>query len=127
MCSQKLQYNPTCPVSAESVGDAPVGVQLELLNLHQGFFEHFLVVRGTRIVGFVTQFPTARLPTFGFSQPIELRVAELISGVRSDVAIHIYGDDIFELKQKADDYLNNQRRRLCVRLINVNANVHRIQ
>ena len=38
-----------------------------------------------------------------FSQPIELRVAELISGVRSDVAVHIYGDDIGLLKGKADE------------------------
>jgi cobalt-zinc-cadmium resistance protein CzcA len=40
---------------------------------------------------------------FSFSQPIELRVAELISGVRSDVAVHIYGDDLELLKRKADD------------------------
>ncbi len=32
--------------------------------------------------------------TISFSQPIELRVAELISGVRSDVAIKLYGDDL---------------------------------
>jgi heavy metal efflux system protein len=38
-----------------------------------------------------------------FSQPIELRVAELISGVRSDVAIKLYGDDLDVLKQKADE------------------------
>ena len=38
---------------------------------------------------------------FGFSQPIELRVAELISGVRSDVAIKIFGDDLETLKQQA--------------------------
>jgi cobalt-zinc-cadmium resistance protein CzcA len=37
-----------------------------------------------------------------FSQPIELRVAELISGVRSDIAVHIYGDDLKLLKQTAD-------------------------
>jgi len=37
------------------------------------------------------------------SQPIELRVAELISGVRSDVAIKIYGDDLDVLKDKADE------------------------
>jgi len=41
--------------------------------------------------------------TFSYSQPIELRVAELISGVRSDIAVHIYGDDLGLLKQKADD------------------------
>lgn len=38
-----------------------------------------------------------------FAQPIELRVAELISGVRSDVAIKLYGDDLDVLKQKADE------------------------
>lgn len=39
---------------------------------------------------------------FSFSQPIELRVAELISGVRSDVAIKLFGDDLDELKTTAD-------------------------
>jgi len=38
-----------------------------------------------------------------FSQPIELRVSELISGVRSDVAIKIYGDDLDVLKEKAEE------------------------
>jgi heavy metal efflux system protein len=38
-----------------------------------------------------------------FSQPIELRVAELISGVRSDVAIKLYGDDLDVLKETADE------------------------
>jgi len=39
---------------------------------------------------------------FSYSQPIELRVAELISGVRSDVAIKIYGDDLETMKEMAD-------------------------
>lgn len=38
-----------------------------------------------------------------YSQPIELRVQELISGVRSDLAIQIYGDDLDLLKEKADE------------------------
>ena len=42
-----------------------------------------------------------------FSQPIELRVAELISGVRSDVAIKLYGDDLDLLKQKADEIVRS--------------------
>lgn len=39
---------------------------------------------------------------FSYSQPIELRVSELISGVRSDVALKIYGDDLGQLKRSAD-------------------------
>ncbi len=38
----------------------------------------------------------------GFSQPIELRVAELISGVRSDVAVKIFGDDLDLLRREAE-------------------------
>ncbi|MCC7540083.1 MAG: efflux RND transporter permease subunit [Deltaproteobacteria bacterium] len=43
----------------------------------------------------------ARLPGMGFSfsQPIELRMAELISGTRSDVAITVYGDDLGTLER----------------------------
>ncbi len=40
---------------------------------------------------------------FSYSQPIELRVQELIAGVRSDVAIQIYGDDLDELRHVGDD------------------------
>lgn len=39
---------------------------------------------------------------FGFSQPIELRVSELIAGVRSDVAIQVYGEDLGELRRLGD-------------------------
>jgi cobalt-zinc-cadmium resistance protein CzcA len=38
----------------------------------------------------------------GFSQPIALRVNELISGVKSDVAIKIFGDDLGTLKNIAE-------------------------
>ncbi len=40
---------------------------------------------------------------FGFSQPIELRVQELIAGVRADVGISLYGDDLPTLSKKADE------------------------
>ncbi|MDR3618007.1 MAG: CusA/CzcA family heavy metal efflux RND transporter [Paludisphaera borealis] len=38
---------------------------------------------------------------FGFSQPIEMRVNELVAGVKSDVAVLIYGPDLDVLRQKA--------------------------
>ena len=34
---------------------------------------------------------------FGFTQPIEMRVDELVAGVKADVAVLIYGDDLQEL------------------------------
>ncbi len=40
---------------------------------------------------------------FSFSQPIELRVAELVAGVKSDVGISLYGDDLDLLRAKAED------------------------
>ena len=39
---------------------------------------------------------------FGFSQPIEVRFNELLSGVRADLGIGIYGDDLDVLQEKAD-------------------------
>jgi heavy metal efflux system protein len=43
---------------------------------------------------------------FSYSQPIELRMQELIAGVRSDIAISLYGDDLDTLKRKADELVN---------------------
>ena len=40
---------------------------------------------------------------FSYSQPIELRMQELIAGVRSDVAITLFGGDLDVLRQKADE------------------------
>ena len=40
---------------------------------------------------------------FAFSQPIELRTNELIEGVRSDVAVILYGDDLAVLKETGDE------------------------
>src|SRR3546814_5631694 len=37
------------------------------------------------------------------SQPIELRFNELISGVRGDVAIKLYGDDLDKMSQTANE------------------------
>ena len=48
----------------------------------------------------LTKIPGMR---YSFSQPIELRVSELIAGVRSDVAIKLFGEDYEILKAKADE------------------------
>ncbi len=36
---------------------------------------------------------------FSFTQPIEMRISEMLTGVRGDLAVKIFGDDITELNQ----------------------------
>ncbi len=38
---------------------------------------------------------------FGFTQPIEMRVDELVAGVKADVAVLLYGDDLDVLAEKS--------------------------
>ncbi|MCA9200377.1 MAG: efflux RND transporter permease subunit, partial [Planctomycetales bacterium] len=40
---------------------------------------------------------------FGFTQPIEMRVDELVAGVKADVAVLLYGDDLNLLAQKGKE------------------------
>lgn len=47
---------------------------------------------------------------YEFSQPIELRFNELISGVRSDLAVKIYGDDMDQLLKSAQEIANVAQR-----------------
>src|SRR5512136_1650944 len=38
-----------------------------------------------------------------FSQPIEMRMNELVAGIRSDIGIKIYGDDLEKLRELSDE------------------------
>jgi len=48
--------------------------------------------------------------SYEFSQPIQLRVNELISGVRSDVAVKLFGDDLAVLEATAGEIAAALRR-----------------
>lgn len=39
---------------------------------------------------------------YNFSQPIQMRFSELVSGVKADIGIKVFGEDLKELKSKAD-------------------------
>ncbi|WP_151708451.1 efflux RND transporter permease subunit [Acinetobacter brisouii] len=52
-----------------------------------------------RMLQFVNQIPGNNSE---FSQPIELRFNELISGVRSDIGVKVFGDDMPVLNQEAE-------------------------
>jgi len=47
---------------------------------------------------------------FSFTQPIELRVQELVAGVRSDIGLSLYGDDLDTLKIKGDELVQALQR-----------------
>jgi heavy metal efflux system protein len=47
--------------------------------------------------------------SFGLSQPIAMRVDELVSGVRSQVAVKLFGDDLETLRVKADEIARELR------------------
>jgi heavy metal efflux system protein len=40
---------------------------------------------------------------FAFSQPIEMRINEMLAGTRSDLAVKLFGDDLDVLKSKAEE------------------------
>ena len=40
---------------------------------------------------------------YGFTQPIEMRTAEMLTGTRGDVAVKLFGADLNELSTKADE------------------------
>ncbi|MBX6312557.1 MAG: efflux RND transporter permease subunit, partial [Isosphaeraceae bacterium] len=50
---------------------------------------------------------TEKLPGMkaAFTQPIEMRINEMVSGIRADVGIMLYGDDLNVLKQKSEEIL----------------------
>jgi cobalt-zinc-cadmium resistance protein CzcA len=43
---------------------------------------------------------------FGFTQPIEMRVSEMLTGTRGDVAVKLFGTDLDMLNSKAEEIAN---------------------
>ncbi|WP_342379837.1 CusA/CzcA family heavy metal efflux RND transporter [Myxococcus stipitatus] len=83
----------------------PMGVEISDIFVMLKPHEEWTTARDRE--GLVTAFNAAlakEVPgsLFSYSQPIELRVSELIAGVRSDVAVKLYGEDLNVLKQTGD-------------------------
>ena len=46
---------------------------------------------------------------FAFTQPIEMNTNDLLAGISSDLALHLYGNDLAELRQTADHIVHTLR------------------
>ncbi|MEM9290522.1 MAG: CusA/CzcA family heavy metal efflux RND transporter [Acidobacteriota bacterium] len=83
----------------------PMGVEIgdTFIMLHPK--EQWRFETKEQLVEAMEQALEAQVPgaKFAFTQPIELRFAELIGGVRSDVAVHLYGNDLDQLKVTAEE------------------------
>ena len=56
------------------------------------------------LIAIVDKKLTTRVPGLGlaYSQPIEMNTNDLLAGIESDVAVHIYGPNLSELRQRAE-------------------------
>jgi cobalt-zinc-cadmium resistance protein CzcA len=52
------------------------------------------------IRGVLDQFPGV---AYGFTQPIEMRTSEMLTGVRGDVAVKLFGSDLDQLNARAEE------------------------
>lgn len=60
---------------------------------------------------------------FGFSQPIQDNVEEYVAGVKSSLVVKIFGDDLFELEEYADQVANSIRDVEGIEDLNVYRNI----
>ncbi len=60
---------------------------------------------------------------FGFSQPIQDNVEEYVAGVKSSLAVKIYGDDLYELEKYASQIANTLKEVRGITDLNVYRNI----
>lgn len=87
------------------IGTDPMGVEMSDINVELKPKDEWTTGRNKEELVNAMSEQLSKLPgmVFSFSQPIQLRVAELIAGVRSDIAIKLFGEDLETLKEKAEE------------------------
>ncbi len=92
-------------VGTAEVATDPMGTELTDIFLSLNPREQWTRARTQAELAAALQHELEDLPGLNMvqSQPIELRLNELISGIRSDLGIKLYGDDFDELVRISDD------------------------
>jgi len=92
---------------------AQTASELGLARAHAGEHDHAEEAHATRVEGHKAKLvellelklQSAPGNNYEFTQPIQMRFNELISGVRADVAVNVYGDDFESMQASAADVL----------------------
>jgi cobalt-zinc-cadmium resistance protein CzcA len=112
---EKILINPTefpevqtvfCKTGRPEIANDVMGVhQTDVWVLLRPHEEGPKRVSRDELIGRMSAALNERVPgvAFGFTQPIEMRVDELVAGVKADVAVQLYGDDLEVLGAKAKD------------------------
>src|SRR5262249_28922775 len=92
-------------IGTAEIATDPMGVELTDLYISLKPREQWTKARSqaeltARVEKLLRELPGQKL---SYAQPIELRINEMISGVRSDVGVKIFGDDLDLLVKKADE------------------------
>ncbi len=94
-----------CRTGRAEVAVDPMGINMTdiyvLLKPHE---EWTSVKDRDELIAAVDKKLTERVPGLGlaYSQPIEMNTNDLLAGIESDVAVQIYGPDLTELRQRAE-------------------------
>ena len=84
------------------VATDPMGVELsDVIIMLEPKYEWTTAETKDGLVAAIEEVLLVEVPgqRFSFSQPVEMRMNELISGVRSDVAVSVYGEDLDTLER----------------------------
>jgi cobalt-zinc-cadmium resistance protein CzcA len=89
-------------IGTAEIATDPMGVELTDLFITLKPREHWRMARTQAELAELIEKELRQLPgqRIAFSQPIEMRINEMISGVRSDLAVKLFGDDLEILKAK---------------------------
>ena len=92
-------------IGTAEVATDPMGVELTDMFLSLQPRSQWKVARTQAELTELVQRTLRDLPgqRIALTQPIEMRLNEMVSGVRADVAMKLYGDDFEVLKQKANE------------------------
>ncbi len=94
-----------CKTGRPEIANDPMTVNLTDVIVSLKPHEHWRFETKEQLVEAIEHALEDEVPgnVYSFSQPIELRVAELVAGVRSDVGLSLYGDDLKTLGEKAEE------------------------